>query len=204
MSAFKNKATSGGGDNTYEVPPAGSHAGILVALVDLGTQEEDYQGQTKKTRKLFMAWELTGEQTTEGANFIVGRDYTNSLGEKANLRKIIESCRGKPFAEGEEFDFSKMLNKPYLLTLVHKTSQSGKKYAKIESVGPLPKGMQAAPATKTPFMWEVGDSATLPEWLPYVYGEPAAEVIARSQEAKGGITTAAPTEVNNDELAAMF
>ncbi len=205
MSAFKNKASSGGGD--FTAAPAGSHPAVLVAMVDLGTHDDTYQGKVNTNRKLFLAWELTAEpDAATGENFIVGRDYTNSLNPKAAFRQIVEKWRGRAFTDGEEFDYSKLLGKPCLLTLVHKTSQGGNTYAKIDSVGPLPKGMKAAPATKAPLLWEIGDDmAKLPSWLPFVYGEAVTEVLKRSAELVNG-GEPAPSGVGEpvEDMAEIF
>lgn len=207
MSAFKIKASSGGGD--FSVPPPGNHPAVLVGLVDVGTQEEEYQGVRKSARKVFLAWELTGEaDPATGKNFIVGRDYTASMHERSALRAIIEKWRGKALGDDEEFELTKILGKPCLLSLVHKQSQTGKTYAKIDSIGALPKGMTAPPATITPFSWEIegGDVSKIPDWMPRVYGELIKDVIARAEEitSPGETKAASATTVDNDELAAIF
>jgi hypothetical protein len=179
MGVFKQKATSGG---DYAIPPAGAHPAVLV---DLGTHEYTYNGKITKNRKVFLVWELTAEPNQGGGNFVVGCDYTLRLNPKAALQAIVEKWRGRALGEGEEFELTALLGTPCLLTLVHKSSQNNRTYAKIDSIGPLPKGMAAPPATLTPFCWEIGDAAELPGWLPFVYGEPAQDVIARSAERTG-------------------
>lgn len=199
-SPWKQKATNGGGE--FDVPDAGSHPAVLVALIDLGTHEDEYQGQTRTVRKVFLAWELVGEpKPGGGGNFVVGRDYNLSFGQKAKLRETVEKWRGKAFSEGEDFDLSALLGKSCLVTLVHKTSQnSGKTYAKIDGVTALPKGMKAAPPTVGPVQWSVDSGGPIPDepWLPYVYGEPLKQVIERSAEYKAGAGGAGDA---NEEIA---
>jgi hypothetical protein len=43
MSAWKTKASKGG-DGNFEKAPAGSHPAVCVGMFDLGTQENDFQG----------------------------------------------------------------------------------------------------------------------------------------------------------------
>src|SRR5262249_53352279 len=122
------KATKGGGEGgNFDAPPAGSIPGVLVALIDLGTHTEEYDGASKETHKVYLAWELTGEaKPGGGGNFFIGRDYTYSFAESANLRKVVQAWRGKDFAQDEEFDLAMLLGKPCLLSLLHKQSQSGR------------------------------------------------------------------------------
>ena len=78
MSAFKNKASSGGGD--FAVPPAGSHPAVMVALVDLGMHTDTYQGDTTTNRKLFLVWELTERHPIVDLHLFARRNFwTSSL-----------------------------------------------------------------------------------------------------------------------------
>jgi hypothetical protein len=64
--------------------------------------------------------------------------FTNSLGEKATLRPILESWRGRAFTEEERnsFDLMAVLGKPCLISIIH--TDKGK--AKVAGVMALPKG----------------------------------------------------------------
>lgn len=137
------KVTSqGGGD--YENPPSGLHVARCIRVVDLGTQKSDYQGKTTYPRKLMVTWELPTEfMKTEGKEnqpFTVSNFYTASIGVKANLRKVLESWRGKPFTVEEEngFDMKNVIGKPCMLNII----LNDKEKAKIMSVTTMPKGME--------------------------------------------------------------
>src|SRR4051812_15651725 len=106
---------SEGGD--FELPPGGMYPAVLVSLIDLGTHERTFNGQTTEARKLFFVWELTGEFDSKGQPFIVAQDYTWSLHKKAKLRAMIEEWRGKGMSDEEEFDLISLLGKPCMLTL---------------------------------------------------------------------------------------
>ena len=74
----------------------------------------------------------------------IDKEYTMSMGDKATLRKDLESWRGKAFTDVEatSFDVTKLLGVPCMLNIIHKTSEkSGKQYEQIASITPLPKGI---------------------------------------------------------------
>lgn len=129
----------------FKPAPSGAHPAILIQLVDLGTQESVHNGETKQLRKLRMVFELHSDEavTDDNKPMIVGRDFTLSSHEKANLRKFIEGWRGQAFTEEEaaEFDYEVMLDKPCILNITHDKAQNGKVYANINSAMKLMKGM---------------------------------------------------------------
>lgn len=189
MGIFKGKAnSSGGGDSTYEIPPADNHPSVCVAIIDLGTQRVDgFQGApAKDTHQVYLVWELTEAKVTgTNNNHLIGNVYTLSYHEKAALRLMLEGWRGTKYQDGEEIDLGAVLGRACLLSVIHQTSKSsGKNYAKIKGVAKLPKGMTAPKPQKTPSAWEMGsdDAGDLPTWLPYIYGEPVKEVVERAKE----------------------
>lgn len=104
-------------------------------------------------------WELpneTFEVDGQQKPFIVSKFYTNSLSEKANLRKDLESWRGQPFEVKEllGFDLMNVLGKPCILSIVH--NEDGK--AKVASVAKVMKGMECPPAVNSP------DAFWIDEW----------------------------------------
>ena len=143
---------SGGGD--FKKVPAGVHIGRCFKLVDLGTQEETYEGETKLLPKVCIYWELTGEEEDgtplidhEGGPMVIWQEYTMSLGKKAKLRAALESWRGRQFSDDElkGFDVSKLIGAYCMVNVTHKTSQSsGKTYANVSSLTPLPAALRNA------------------------------------------------------------
>ncbi len=95
----------GGGD--FEPPPAGTHVARCVQVIDVGTQHwTSAQYGPKSGRKIRLTWELSNEtkvfDETKGEQPIfVSAEYTASLNEKSNLRKVLTSWRGKPFSDEE-------------------------------------------------------------------------------------------------------
>jgi hypothetical protein len=139
----------------FTPPPAGTHLAVCYRFIDLGTQEGSYQGKVTHQRKVLIGWELPDELMEDGKPFIVQQRYTWSMSEKANLRKHLESWRGKAFEERDfgpgGFNIKNVLGKPCVLTIVHET-KDGKTYANISSVGKPMKGM-AAPEPINPVVY---------------------------------------------------
>src|SRR5436190_14013268 len=105
MGAWTMKPTKGGGEGGFAKAPPGNHAAVLVAIVDMGTHWNEFGGERKKQHKIYLVWELVGEQVAgTNRNHVIGVDLTYSLNEKAKLRKWIEARRGKPLPEDVEFD----------------------------------------------------------------------------------------------------
>jgi hypothetical protein len=138
---------------TYQLPPEGIHVARCVRVVDLGTQRSEFNGNSKRLRKVRTSWELPEEKTVFDQErgeepFLVSKEYTKSLGTKSNLRRDIESWRGRGFtgSEAEAFDLTTLLGTACMINLIHEVSkQNRRKYAKIISITPLPRGMQAPP-----------------------------------------------------------
>lgn len=126
----------------FKIAPVGSHLARLYRIIDLGTQTSEYMGQTKMLRKVKFFWELHGDdlKTDDGKPLIQTRNYTLSLGDKASLRKDLESWRGKSFTEDElrGFDISNLLDKWCMVTVQHRTANNGNTYADAVAVTPVP------------------------------------------------------------------
>jgi hypothetical protein len=129
---------------TFEQPEPGSHAAVCYKIIDLGTQENDYQGQKTHKRQVIIGWELS-DLMSDGRPFVVSKFYTQSLNEKATLRHDLAGWRGRDFTQEElaGFDARNIIGKPCLLSLT--LNDKGK--VKIASVAKLPKGMEAPKQT---------------------------------------------------------
>lgn len=148
------------GNSDFTPPPAGNHLAACYRVIDLGTQQSEYLGETKHQRKVLISWELCDEfmETDEGPKpFTVHQRYTWSMHEKATLRHHLESWRGQAlkdsdFGEGG-FEIQNIIGKPCLVSVVHREA-GGKTYANVSSVSKLPKGMQPQrPTNETVYLW---------------------------------------------------
>ena len=189
---------TGGGD--YTITPTGNHRGVCSMVVDLGQQRVQSQMYGEKIKhQVYVAWELpdeTIEWTDKDGNdrtgpMRIGKTYTVSLHENANLRADLESWRGQPFTETEPdgFDISKLAGVAALINVTHKAAGNGKTYANVTAVTPLPKGMEKpAPANGT-IVYDAdapGSFESLPEWL---QEKVKAQIIQRADdlpEERGG------------------
>ncbi len=178
------KPSEGGGN--FELPPIGTHLAVCYQVIDLGTQEVTYDGQTKHAHQVRVSWELSDERMSDGRPFSVHKKYTWSMHEKATLRHHLEAWRGVAFAEKDfgkgGFDIKNILGKPCILTVVQSAGNNGKTYANVAGVGKLMKGQKDAAIY-----------ASLPDWMK--------EIIAKSPEYQelAGPTTA--PDMADDELA---
>ena len=133
---------SAGGD--FEVAPEGVFLARCYKMVDVGTQTETGQYGTKESRKIYLYWELLANadggdapKTEDGRPFSIFNNYKLSMHQKANLRKHLDSWRGKKFTQDEaaEFDITKLLDKFCLIQIGHSTSKDGQKtYANVDSI----------------------------------------------------------------------
>lgn len=130
-----------GDSKTFTPAPAGVHQAVCVDVIDKGILDVTWQGKTKKQHKVDVAWQID-ELRDDGKRFLVYKRYTLSLSEKANLRKDLESWRGRQFTRDEEmgFDVETVIGANCLLNVQHKAS-GDKTYANVVAVMPLSKGM---------------------------------------------------------------
>lgn len=173
-----------GGD--FQQAPEGTHVARCIRLIDLGTQHSEYQGKPNVRQQVVVQWELPGEtiDTESGPQpMIVSKFYTNSLGEKANLRADLESWRGRQFTAEElrGFDLLKILNAPALVNVIH--NDDGK--ARVKGVMALPKGTNCPPAHNKPSAFSIDEwndeaFAALPEGFQ--------KIIRESDEYKAAFT----------------
>lgn len=146
----------------FEMPPSGPVAARCSKLIDLGTQESTFEGETKHQRKLLLSWELA-ELRTDGTPFAISRRFGLSLHEKSALRSFLQAWRGRPFTAEEltGFDLRRLLSAPCMLNVMH-TQRNGKDYANIASISPLPKGMTAPELSASGMVFDI-DAADAPE-----------------------------------------
>lgn len=134
-----------------ELIPAGNYIARCYQMIEIGTVSEVIMGQPKTLRKVRIGWELPEEcrvfSPEKGEQpFVISQEFTLSLNEKSNLRKMLASWRGKDFNEEEAkaFDISKLIGVACMLNVIHKPAKSdpSKIYEQIGSVSPLPKSIK--------------------------------------------------------------
>ena len=137
----------------FEICPPGIHLARCYSVVDLGTQKNEYMGQVKFLRKIRISWEIHGTDENgqpirmkDGRPFGVFDDYTYSWSPKSNLRVDLQSWSNKPFSEEEtrRFDLGKLLDQFCMLNIIEHKSKTGRIYANINGITPVPNVMKQA------------------------------------------------------------
>lgn len=133
----------------FEPAPAGSFIARCYRFIDMGSHEQTFQGESTGLKRLVMiGFELPTELMTAGENagrpFTVSKRYTWSTHEKSNMRKDLESWRGKKFNDSDfgpgGFDVRNLLGVPATLSISH-SEKDGKIYTNITGIGPAMKGV---------------------------------------------------------------
>ena len=189
--------TGGGGD--FSPAPQGTHLAICNMVVDLGKQRGEYQGVPNVKHKVYIRWELPHERLTwtdrdgkeqEGPR-VVSKTYTVSLHENSALRADLVGWRGRNFSPEEEaaFDIANLLGKPCMVTIVHKES-NGKKFANVQSVSGVPRGMTKPTECECPLLLYDNDNPSawdrIPEWLQKKIDEQVKDEPMQAHSGHGG------------------
>ena len=153
-----------------ELIPAGNYLARCYSMILLGTIEEEFKGKKKKQTKVRITFELPNEMVKafkEGEDdrpAAIGAEYTLSLSPKANMRKMLDSWRGKAFTEKEAdgFDITKLLGKACMVNIIHKPGavggkNEGKFFEEIASVTPIPKGIACPEQVNETQLFNFGD-----------------------------------------------
>lgn len=161
-----------------ELIPTGNYIARCYSMIHLGTKKENILGAEKILNKVRITWELPTETKVFSEDkgeqpFVISKEYTLSMHEKANLRKDLESWRGKGFTDDEakSFDITKLLGIPCMINVIHKVSKSGTEYATISAISGMPKGTQCPDPYNQPFEWNFEDKFdvdildTLPDFI---------------------------------------
>lgn len=146
-------------DGDFEQAPVGTEVARCIKLIDIGTQEGEYQGSPTHRRQIIIQWELPNLLMSQGDNtgkpFVISRFYTASLGEKANLRKDLVNWRGREFTVEEltGFELKNILGKPCMLSIT--ATDKGK--SRVGAVMALPKGMAVPKSINSLFYFSLDE-----------------------------------------------
>lgn len=144
-----------------ELIEAGNYVARCYQMIQIGTVTEIINGESKILKKVRIGWELPTEQKVfkeeNGLQpLVVNEEYTLSLSEKANLRKMLASWRGKDFTtdEAKSFDITALIGKACMLNIIHQPSKGDptRIYSKIGSVSNVPKGLTVPSAINDVFL----------------------------------------------------
>lgn len=126
--------------------PAGQFVAQCVDVVDLGERVESFPGTPEKLVHKCALVFRTGEIHPDfNEPFDISKEFSVSMGDKANLRKALEQWRGKPYTQDELSEgapLHKLEGNWAILTVEHRTSNAGRQYANISAIVGVPKAMQ--------------------------------------------------------------
>lgn len=145
---------------------------ICYTVADIGTEYSE-QFDTY-SRKVVMIWEIPSQRIDlpDRGNLprAISKRYTMSTGKKANLRKDLESWRGRPFTaeEIEAFELKQVLGASCRLNIITKAKQDGSLRNEVGAVLPL-KGKKLV-AENPLVLYGIEEHglnipATLPQWV---------------------------------------
>jgi hypothetical protein len=131
--------------STFKAHDEGQFVGQCVDTINLGEKVQDFPGTKPYLAPTCALVFRTGERNPETGEYIdIAKEYTVSMGEKANLRKDLQTWRGKPYTP-EQIDagvpLDKLTGNHALLTVSHRTSGKGRTYANITAIVGIPKQM---------------------------------------------------------------
>ena len=172
----------------FEGCPEGMHLARIVWLLDLGMQTTPFGVKPQ----LFMNFEVGGLWEAKGKVYTIGKFYTASLNEKANLTKDLSSLRGKKLQPGEEVDLQKLLGMFCYINVLN--NDKGK-----------PQVTAVMPAKGQSFEGEVDilteeDALLLPEWFQELLNKAIPQEPEAPTRKPGGMSDLALEKELNDEV----
>lgn len=199
---------SGGGKYPERKPlEAGAYAAVCDMIVDLGVQPSP-GGQFAPKRTLMVRFQIPSERVeitkngeTKSLPAVISRTLGLSLNEKATLRQLLQSWRGRAFTPEElkRFDLANVLGKPAFINVTHSV-KGDKTYANLTSIMPLPKGMPAPTLEGEALIYstDAPDAAVFDQLPPWVQDKIANRVIDIPKAAPAAKAAPAVQEVTID------
>lgn len=143
-----DQITATGSPSTFKAHSEGQYVGQCVDTINLGEKVQDFPGTKPYLAPTCALVFRTGEINEDTGEFIdIAKEYTVSMGAKANLRKDLEQWRGKAYTP-EQIEagvpLDKLTGNHALLTVSHRTSGKGRTYANITAIVGIPAQMKAA------------------------------------------------------------
>jgi hypothetical protein len=142
--------------------PAGTHHAVCYGVIAVGTQPSE---KFTPRQKIIVCFEIPSERITIKDQDLprgISKRYTLSLNEKSNLRKDLQSWRGKPFTptELDGFDVSKVIGSNCLISVLH-SDRAGAVYADITSISALPRQMASVRPENQPLYFNLIEAIDL-------------------------------------------
>jgi|TARA_R110002020_G_scaffold19996_2_gene68536 hypothetical protein len=177
-------AKTNDGETKYPQVETGVHKARCVNVIDLGTQENNYENQISFKRQCMIIWEVPAKKNDIGEPLTISKFYTLSLHEKSNLGADLTAWRGRPFTETEKrgFDITNLLGVPCYLNVME--GKNGR--PRIASVMPLPKDEKIDDQFHPDLMFSVDEYQKGNRETYNQLSEGIRNIIMRSKELSGG------------------
>ena len=194
-----------------EIVPAGTHLARCYSMIHVGTVKWEWQGEVKHTDKVRITFELPNEKRVfnEEAGempMVISQEYSLTLHEKSNLRKDLETWRGKAFSEQEiqGFDICNLLGASCYLSIVHSDTKTGTTFAKIGGISKLPKGVECPEQINPTFVFNYEDRFNQ-DWVDNIAPQFLSDMIKSTPEYQNktkndNITRTQEGQDKNDDL----
>jgi hypothetical protein len=157
------------------IPDVDTYQSRNIIIADLGTQDKEFKGVKKKQREIWFCFELIGTAAIFNPEkgeqpFVVSQEYSNSLAEKANLRKMLQSWSGIKIEEMKSIDAEGNLDiikafggKPCAINVIHVKSKDGiRTFANINTITPPIKALGPVAQSSNPLVvYDMDDAQTL-------------------------------------------
>jgi len=128
----------------YMPAPEGLELAVCCDAIDLGVQDTGF-GRKRQVELRWQTNELMPARDESGPRpYLVLKRYGASMHKKSNLRRDLESWRGRAMTEEEvkEFDVEKLIGACCQLNIQHVPFKDGSGvFAKVSAIVPAPKGM---------------------------------------------------------------
>ncbi len=166
-----------GGSGNFDPVPEGPHPAVCDMFVDLGLQESSGKFGSKVQHKIYLRWQIPSlrlsyekDGVTIDGPMTIGAKYTLSLHEKANLRHILKTWRGRDFTPEElkRFDVTTILGAPCIVSVSHAPKDGGGVYANIDAVMKLMPGMEAPKLEGSPLLYDADNLGTFEQLRPWL------------------------------------
>lgn len=115
-----------GGAGAYVPPPEGLQDAVCVDVIDLGmvAQNDFKTGLPKLVHQMKVVFEVAAKMD-DGRSFTIGKWYTVSLHEKANLSKDLKAWFGKTPPVDKPWDAECLKGQPCQLLIDHNKRDDG-------------------------------------------------------------------------------
>jgi len=161
----------------YKLVEEGTHLGRCYSILHIGHVPNTFPGaQSPTVNKVRITWELPEllnvfKEGDEPKPYSMSQEFTLSMHEKSNLRKVVQSWLGKKMSDEEanEFDIETLIGKTCMLGVAHMTKNE-KTFAVVNSVIKVPASMKVPEQINKSkiITWETMDEPTwalLPPFL---------------------------------------